>query len=171
MNSTLREFSWLKECIVKIIDWFYIPVFRKHIPLQTFRYAACGGFNTGLDIFLFFIYYNFILNKKVVHLGILSISPHIASFLLSFPITFTTGFLFSKYITFSQSILKGRIQLFRYGVTVCICLILNYVFLKLFVDYCGLYPTPSKILTTGIVIIYSYFSQRFYTFKMGYTSN
>ena len=156
----------IRNLIRDQIDWFYnhLPV-NRFMPLETFRYGVSGGVNTSLDIFLYFLTYNFILKKKIVYLKIISISPYIASFLIVFPVTFTTGFLLSKYITFSSSELHGRIQLFRYGLTVLVCIFLNYVLLKLFVEFCGLYPTPSKILTTGVVVIYSYFSQKYFTFK------
>jgi putative flippase GtrA len=45
------------------------------------------------------------------------------------------------------------------------CLVLNYVFLKIFVDVWGWYPTPSKIITTFFVIAFSYISQKNFTFK------
>jgi putative flippase GtrA len=154
----------IRNIINLIIDWLYKP-FQGFIRKDTFRYAVCGGSNTALDIILYFITYNFILRKTILDLKIVSISPHIASFLIVFPITFSTGFLLSKYITFTESELRGKVQLFRYGVTVFMCIILNYVFLKLFVEFCGFYPTPSKLLTTVFVVIYSYFSQRHYTFK------
>jgi putative flippase GtrA len=154
------------DLINLFIDWLYNPV-QKYIRKDTFRYAVCGGGNTVLDIFLYFITYNFILRKTVLELKIVAISPHIASFLLVFPITFSTGFLLAKYITFTESNLRSRIQVFRYGVTVFICIILNYVLLKFFVEVCGFYPTPSKLITTVIVVIYSYFSQRHYTFQTG----
>jgi putative flippase GtrA len=136
------------------------------MPKETFLYAFCGGANTILDIFLYFITFNFILHKHIVELGFIAISAHIASFFIVFPITFSTGFLMAKYITFSQSSLRGRIQLFRYFVTVAVCIVLNYVFLKLFVDFLGIYPTVSKILTTILVTVYSYFSQKYFTFKI-----
>jgi putative flippase GtrA len=161
---SLKHLITLREHILSLINWFY-PPFKKYIPEETFRYAVCGGSNTVLDIFLYFISYNYILRKHILDLKIIAISPHIASFMIVFPVTFTTGFILSKYITFSHSELEGRIQLFRYGLTVFVCILLNYIFLKLFVDYFGFYPTLSKILTTGIVIIYSYFSQKHFTFK------
>ena len=142
----------------------YVP-FQKFLPIETFRYAVCGGANTSLDIFLYFICYNFVLKKQMIDLKIISITPYIGAFIIVFPITFLTGFLLMKYITFSASELRGRIQLFRYGVTVLICILLNYFLLKLFVGYCHLFPTPSKILTTGVVVIYSYFSQKHFSFK------
>jgi len=150
--------------IIQIIDFFYSP-FRKFVPLETFRYAATGGFNTLLDIFLYFICYNFILDKKIIDLQIVSISPYIAAFLVVFPITFFTGFLLAKYITFTNSDIRGRIQLIRYVLSVSGSIFLNYFFLKLLVEFGGLWPTLAKIITTGIVVIYSYFVQKFYTFK------
>jgi putative flippase GtrA len=150
--------------IIQIIDFFYSP-FRKFIPLETFRYAATGGFNTLLDIFLYFICYNFILDKKIIDLQIVSISPYIAAFLIVFPITFFTGFLLAKYITFTNSDMRGRIQLIRYLLSVSGSIFLNYFFLKLLVEFGALWPTLAKIITTGIVVIYSYFVQKFYTFK------
>ena len=150
--------------IIQVIDYFYTP-FRRFIPVETFRYAATGGFNTILDITLYFLCYNFILYKHVVDLGIVSISPHIAAFLIVFPITFFTGFLFAKFITFTSSVVRGRIQLIRYLISVSGSIFLNYVFLKIFVEFVGLWPTMSKVLTTGIVVVYSYFVQKFFTFK------
>lgn len=159
-----KPMNTIRVLIMQVIDYFHAP-FRRFIPLETFRYAATGGFNTVLDIFLYFICYNFILDKQVVDLGFVSISPHIAAFIIVFPITFATGFLFAKFITFTSSVVKGRIQLFRYMVSVSGSIFLNYVFLKIFVEFVGLWPTLSKVITTGIVVIYSYFAQKFFTFK------
>ncbi|MDB5144378.1 MAG: GtrA-like protein, partial [Mucilaginibacter sp.] len=44
--------QFLRRTILSLIDLFYSP-FKKIMPLQTFRYAACGGVNTLLDISLF----------------------------------------------------------------------------------------------------------------------
>jgi len=154
----------IRVIIIQVIDYFYTP-FRKLIPLETFRYAATGGFNTVLDITLYFICYNFVVDKRVIDLQIVSISPHIAAFLIVFPITFFTGFLFAKFITFTSSPVQGRTQLIRYMISVSGSIFLNYVFLKVLVEFVGLWPTMSKIITTCIVVVYSYFAQKFFTFK------
>ncbi len=135
------------------------------MPLQTFRYAACGGFNTVLDITLFFVSYNFILKKQAVHIGPLTIGAHIAAFLIGFMITFPIGFYLSRYVVFQETSVKKATQLAKYFTVVFGCLILNYAFLKLFVDLFGWYPTPSKILTTVFVVAFSYVSQKNFTFK------
>lgn len=160
----LRTFRKIRVILFKTIDWLYFPAFR-FIPPEIFRYGVTGGANTVLDISLYFIVYNYVLDKKLVDLGIIAIGPHIAAFLIVFPITFSTGFLLAKYITFTQSELRGRIQLFRYGVTVAGSILLNYIFLKFFVEYAKLYATLSKAITTVIVVIYSYLLQRYFSFR------
>ena len=153
-----------KKEIISFIDFFY-PPFRKIIPLQTFRYAACGGANTLLDILVFFISYNYILHKEILHLGFISFKPYIAAFIISFLISFPTGFMLMRYVVFPGSVLHGRVQLFRYFLLVLICIILNYIFIRLFVEQFHLYPTIAKIFTTAIIISFSYLTQKNFTFK------
>jgi putative flippase GtrA len=157
---------YIKETILKVVDFFY-PPFKKFLPVQTFRYAACGGANMLFDICLFAISYNFIFQKQNVHIGNLTISPYIAAFLTAFCISFPTGFYLSRYVVFQQSSIRGRIQLVRYFIVVMVCFFLNYIFLKLFVEYFGWYPTPSKIVTTVIVVVFSFISQTYFSFGTG----
>jgi putative flippase GtrA len=152
--------------VTHIIEWFY-PPFRKFLPPETFRYAATGGINLAIDIFLYFLVYNFVLKKEIVHLGFIAISPHIAAFLIVFPITFFTGFALAKYVTFTTSSLKGKTQLFRYAISVGGSIILNYLLLKLFVEGFYFWPTIAKMATTVFVVTYSYLIQRYFTFKTG----
>jgi putative flippase GtrA len=156
--------DFIRAFILQLVDIFY-PMFRRFMPLQTFRYAACGGFNTLLDITLFFISYNFILKKLPVHAGFLTIGPHIAAFLISFCITFPIGFYLSRYVVFQETSVAKREQLGKYFMVVLGCLFLNYGFLKLFVDVFKWYPTPSKLATTVFVVAFSYVSQKNFTFK------
>ena len=155
----------MTQRIEQFIDFFY-PPFSRFMNRMTFRYAACGGANTVLDIFLFFLSYNFVFQKQIVRFSYISISPYIAAFMLSFCITFPIGFLLNRYVVFQGSVIAGRIQLFRYGVTVVVSILLNYLFLKLFIEGLGLFPTVAKILTTFIVVGFSYLSQSYFTFKV-----
>ena len=154
----------VRKGVLGIVDFFY-PPFQKFMPIQTYRYAACGGGNTLLNILIFFITYNFILNREIVEVGPFAISAHIASFLIAFVFTFPIGFYLSMYVVFQGSYLKRRIQFLRYFLVALSCIVLNYVLLKLFVDGLGLYPTPSLILTTVFVITFSYLSQKHFSFK------
>lgn len=154
----------MKQLVIAVLDFFYIP-FEKMMDRQTFRYIACGGGNTLLDILIYFFSYHFILQKQIIHTPFISISPYIAAFLLSFLITFPTGFLLMRNIVFPGSSLRGRVQLFRYFMLVVVCVVLNYIFIKMFVEGFNFYPTIAKICTTAIVISFSYLTQRNFTFK------
>ena len=155
----------MKEKFTAFIDFFY-PVFKRFMPLQTYRYAVCGGSNMLLDLLIYFLSYHFLFHKEVFDLGFIAFEPYIAAFLTAFIITFPTGFWMSKYIVWTSSNLKGRIQLFRYFLLVLTNFFLNYFFLKLFIEYFGFYPTPAKILTIVLVVAYSYLSQKHFTFKV-----
>jgi putative flippase GtrA len=162
----IKTLHSIREFILNVVNFTYQP-FRGLIPQETYRYAFTGGLNTAFDIFLYFIVYNFVLDKQVVELGFVAISPHIAAFLFVFPITFTSGFLLAKHITFTSSNIHGRVQLTRYVLTVAGSILLNYILLKFFVEYLHIWPTVSKMLTTVIVVAYSYMAQRYFTFKTG----
>jgi putative flippase GtrA len=161
----------IRKLILSVIDFFY-PWFKKLMPLQTFRYAACGGTNVLLGIVLYFIGYNYIFHKEVVHVGYipfygnLALKPFIAAdYLFAIWINFGIGFYLNRYVVFTDSDLKKRVQLFRYLVVVVSNMVLNYYLLRLFIQVLHWYPTPSKIITTGLLIGFSYLSQKHYTFK------
>ena len=161
----------LAQIITKIIDFFYkkvekiVPEFEKIVSPEFFRYGFCGGGNMVLDWFLYFLIYNFVLRHEMLELGFVTISSHIAAFCIVFPITLMTGFWLNKYVTFTQSSLRGWHQLYRYVLIVIINLLVNYIGLKLFVEVCDFYPTPSKMLVTVITVAISYFGQKYYSFR------
>jgi putative flippase GtrA len=154
----------MKYLVISVIDFFY-PAFRKLMPVQTFRYIVCGGGNTLLDILIYYVSYHYILKEQNVYTPIVVISPYIAAFLIAFLVSFPTGFYLNRNVVFTGSTLKGGVQLFRYFLLVIICIILNYIFIKLFVEQFHFYPTVSKILTTVIVVSFSYLTQKHFTFK------
>jgi putative flippase GtrA len=135
------------------------------MPLQTFRYIACGGANTLIDILIYFVSYNYILHKQFVYTPVIVISPYIAAFIMAFAVSFPLGFYLNRNVVFTGSSLRGRVQLFRYMMLVIICILLNYIFIKLFVEQFGIFPTVAKILTTVIVVSFSYLTQKHFTFK------
>jgi putative flippase GtrA len=149
--------------ITNILDWIY-PFFRRLMTRQTFMYAACGGGNTLFGIFLFFISYNFIFKKQLVHLPFITISPHIAAMIVSFLITFPIGFYLARNVVFLGSSLRGRHQLIRYFGIALGSVVLNYINLKILVEICGIYPTISQIINTVIVISFSYLMQKYFAF-------
>ncbi|MGM9805111.1 MAG: GtrA family protein [Candidatus Aphodosoma sp.] len=154
----------LQKPILTIIDFMYRP-FSRVVPYQLFRYGISGCANMAFDWILYFVFYNFIFRHNIIHIGPVAISAHIASFLATFPISFASGFWLSRYISFKESVQRGRVQLIRYLMVVGLCILINYLCLKLFVEALHIYPTPSKMITTVITTIFSFLSQKYFTFK------
>lgn len=133
--------------------------------LQTFRYAASGGGNTLLGLIIYYISYKFIFAEKVFKFDFYAFEGHIAALIVSFCITFPVGFFMSKYVVFSDSKMKGRIQLFRYFMICLFNLVLNYILLKVFVEKFNIYPVIAQIITIALVVAFSYVAQRNFSFK------
>lgn len=154
----------MQQFLIKIIDSFYF-VFKSFMPLKTYRYAVCGGGNLILDMVLYVVFFHFVVQKQDVDLGYFVLSGHIASLFFVFPITLVTGFLLNKYITFQLSEIPGWTQFFRYLTVALGALAISYLCMKFFVDILGFYPTPSRVLTIGISVVYSYLLQSKFSFK------
>lgn len=155
----------MKDILIRFIDSFYFLV-KKIVPLKTYRYAVCGGSNLIFDTVLYFVFYNFIFEKQNLDLHFVVLSPHIASLFFVFPITFVSGFLLNKFITFQDSQLPWKVQFLRYLIVGLGALLLAYLVMKLLVDGLGIYPTPSRIITILITITYSYVLQNKFSFRV-----
>lgn len=155
----------LSQQLTRIIDTFYVAPFSALMPLQTFRYGICGGANLALGWVIYYVLYNIVLAKRMTDLGFVIVSPHIMAFLITFPITFLTGFWLQKSIAFKNSPLRTRTQMLRYLVSVCGSVLFNYAGLKLLVEGFGFFPTPSQITVSLVLVAYSYLMQKYFTFR------
>jgi putative flippase GtrA len=160
-----RHIHNVRDLVLPLIDFFY-PLFRKIMPLQTFRYAVCGGTNAVLGLVLYYVFFKYILKEQDLDLGFYAFKSHQAALFLSFCINFPFGFFLMKYVVFSNSNVKGRIQLFRYFSLYLFTLVLNYILLKVFVENLHVYPTIAQLISAVIVIAISYLSQRHFTFRI-----
>lgn len=159
-----RHIHSARDFVLPLIDFFY-PPFKRLMNIQTFRYAASGGGNTLLGLLIYYISYKFIFAEKTFEFGFFAFKGHIAALILSFCVTFPVGFFMSKYVVFSDSNMKGRIQLFRYLMICLFNLALNYILLKILVEKAHIYPVIAQVMTICIVVIFSYIAQRNYSFK------
>ena len=159
-----KVFTSIGLHIRRLIDFFY-PPFRKYMTVQFFRYGVSGVTNMIFDWVLYFLVYQFVLRQEMLSLGFVTLSSPIAALFITFPVTFISGFLLQKYVTFSSSEVRGHIQLFRYFLVLLANLLLNYLGLKILVEFIHISPTPAKMLVTIVATMFSYFSQKKYTFK------
>jgi putative flippase GtrA len=160
---------YFHKIITSILDFFY-PAVKKFIPKKTYYYAACGGGNLLLSWILFFVFYQYIFDKNFFPITLpysftFVASAYTLSSLCCFIITFLIGFLLMKYVVFTASELRGRIQFFRYGLSSAISGVLSWMLLKLFVEILSFYPSLSNVLASCIVVVFSYLMQRNFSFK------
>ena len=155
----------MKNNITSLIDFFY-PPFKRIMPLQTFRYASCGGGNVFLGFLIFTTIYNFVVERKVVDFGFAAFEPYSIALFGSSITVFIVGFLLNKYVVFTASNLRGRIQLFRYFLSFISNLCINYVLLKALIIYLFIHPVLAQLIVTSIVVTISYFTQQYFTFKI-----
>ncbi len=156
---------YIRHIVLSVIDFFHRP-FSRWIDKQTFRYLACGGSGAALNIGVFYISYHFLFHEQDIYLPFTMVRAAVAAAIVAFLISTPYGFLMSRYIVFQESNLKGRVQLFRYLMTVGACVVLTYFFVPFFHYTCGIYATPASILTNIVVALFSYTAQRFFTFKV-----
>ena len=170
----------IRHIVLAFIDFFHKP-FAGFIDKQTFRYLACGGSNAVINVAIYFVAFHFLLHEQDVILNwshfslispkaaypsdVLHITSEIAAFIVAFTISFPIGFVLSRYIVFPESELRGRVQFIRYAITVGICLLLNYLLIKVF-KACHVYPTIGYVATQVLVAAFSYITQRKFTFKV-----
>ncbi len=156
------------KLIRHFLDIFY-PLFARIFDKQTFYYAACGGVNLVSSWVLFFVFYQFLFEKRIFNIQVLSttyiVSAYTLSSILCFLIAFGLGFLLNKYVVFTASKLIGRIQLFRYAVSAGFAWIGNYLLLKILIEFLNFYPSIANVCSSLAVVLLSYLLQRNYTFK------
>lgn len=157
----------LAQAIGRLIDFFYVKPFSSIFSKQMFRYAACGGGNMVLDLMWYYLIYHYVVAERYIDLGLVVMSPHVASLVVVFPITFFTGFWLNRNVAFYATQFGSGRQLLRYALSVVGSILLNYVCIKLFVEVCGVWPTPAKALTTAVCVVYSYLAGRYFTFVGG----
>lgn len=154
----------IARLMISLIDRLYIKPLEPIVSRDIFGYGLCGAINMALDTLWYFIIYHFVVAENFINLGVVVMSPHIATLFIVFPITFFTGFWLNRHVAFRVTEYKTRGQLIRYAISVVGSIVINYICMKLFVEIFDFWPTPSKMLTTVISVVYSYLAARYFTF-------
>lgn len=156
----------MKKIILTSLDIFY-PLFKRLMSKSVYQYLALGAVNTVLNVLLFILFYQFILNRKeYVILGI-SIESYTLSLFYSFLITLPTGYWFAKHFAFSEtSGNQATAKTFsKYFIVVVQGLVSDYLLLKFLIEITHLNPSIAKTLSTLIVLTVNYLLQKHFTFK------
>ena len=155
---------WLAKRLINIVDALYIKPLHGLVSRNLFGYGLCGAVNMSLDILWYYLVYHYLVCERFIDMGVVVMSPHILSLFIVFPITFFTGFWLNRNVAFRTTTTSTNKQLIIYTLTVVGSILINYACMKLFVEVCSIWPTPSKMLTTAVSVCYSYLMARYITF-------
>ncbi len=120
-----------------------------------------------LNAVLYHLIYNYVIDKENLEIVRIIISPHIATLIVVFPITFLFGFWLNRYVAFRATENKIRGQMVRYIGSLIGSIILSYLILKILVEHFEIWPTPANVICSIITSTYSYLMARFVTFRGG----
>lgn len=163
-NIKSRLIHMVAHLLIKAIDRLYIKPVSRIVSRDIFGYGMCGALNMALDTVWYFLIYHYVVAQRFIDLGVVVVSPHISTLFIVFPITFFTGFWLNRHVAFRVTEYRTRGQLLRYALSVVGSILINYVCMKLFVEMLNIWPTPSKMLTTVVSVVYSYLAARYFTF-------
>jgi len=125
----------------------------KKLRNQFIKFTIVGTVNTLIDLTALYCFVEYL------HINVILAS------ILSFLIAATNSFFFNKTWTFKNSSLNYRNQVLKFIIVSGIGLTLNTIFMYMFVQLIGLWYMFSKVLTSGIVLIWNFIGNKFWTFS------
>jgi putative flippase GtrA len=129
-------------------------VFRRLILSQFLRYVFLAGLATLVDWSAF-------------ALGIYRLNLHyLPSVILAFSLGSFFNFILNKYLNFKNSYKKLHLQFGAFLTVALIGLLPTIALMYLLIDFLLLPQLLSRIITTGIVLFYSFFGHKYITFGL-----
>lgn len=155
----------IRNAILAFIDFFY-PPFKKLISRHNFRYLATGGSAAAVGIVVYTIAYKYLfLDPETTFFGMV-VKRNTAALIVDFAIAIPYSFLMNRYVIFTHSEVRGRIQLLRFLNLNFINILLTTVLIKFFIEILQIYPTVSKVIVTVLIAGFSYLYQHYVTFSV-----
>jgi putative flippase GtrA len=140
---------------------------RRVINNKMVRYFFSAGIATFVDIFIYFLAFNFLFQKQDISItDNLVISAPTLSLIISFTCGLITNFLITKYHVFTDSDLHGFHQLVRYILVALLVLLLNYIMMSLMIKVWHWYPTISRIISAVSIGMLSFVVHKYFSFKV-----
>lgn len=155
----------MRKAILAFIDFFH-PPFKKYISLHNFRYLTTGGTTFVLGLVVYYMSFNYIFKTEEVDVLFFTIKKGIASYAVDFAVVIPFSFLINRYIVFTHSENRGRVQLFRFMNLQFINILLNVFLYKFFADVLLVYPTIARLVVGVLVAGFSYIYQHYFTFSV-----
>ena len=155
----------MRQAILAFIDFFH-PPFKKFISQHNFRYLATGGSTWVLGILIYTISFKYLFLKEETVILSFSLKRETAALVADFMFVIPYSFLMNRYVIFTHSQVRGRIQLLRFLNLNFINILLTYVLQKFFIEIMNVYPTISRVIVSVLIAGFSYLYQHYFTFSV-----
>jgi len=155
----------MRKAILAFIDFFH-PPFKKYVSLHNFRYLATGGTTFVLGLAVYYISFYHLFKTEEVDILFFTVKRGIAAYAVDFAIVIPFSFLVNRYIVFTHSEIRGRVQLFRFLNLQFINILLNVFLYKFFADVLLIYPTVARFIVGFLIAGFSYLYQHYFTFSV-----
>ncbi len=140
---------------------------RKALNYKLIRYGLSSGVATGVDVVVYFLAFNFLLQKQDLYLaGVVTVSAPMVALAISYSCGLLTNFTITKYFVFTESNLRGRHQLMRYVAVAILILALNYGMMALLIRGLHWYPTISRAISAVVIGFASFIIHRSFSFRV-----
>jgi putative flippase GtrA len=142
-------------------------VIRRVIRNKLVRYFMSAGIATFVDIFVYFLAYNYLFQKQDIQFtSQLVVSAPTISLVISFTCGLITNFIITKYLVFTDSDLRGIHQLARYVLVAVFVLLLNYLMMSFLIKVLGWYPTFSRVASAITIGMLSFVIHKAFSFRV-----
>jgi putative flippase GtrA len=149
-----------------VIDKEEENTLSKLLQNKVLRFFLSAGIATLVDVIIYFILINYVIDRASVKFLYSNITAHEFSLIISYTCGVIINFILTKYAVFAESDLKGRKQFFRFSLIAGIGFFANYSLLRFFVELCNFLPTSSRVFSALSLGIASFYVHRLYTFKI-----
>jgi len=155
----------MRKAILALIDFFH-PPFKKYVSLHNFRYLATGGFTFVLGYAVYYFSFYHLFKTEEVDILFFTLKKGTAALAVDFAVVIPFSFLVNRYIVFTHSEVRGRVQLFRFLNLQFINILLNVFLYKFFADVLLVYPTVARFVVAVLLAGFSYLYQHYFTFSV-----
>ncbi len=139
---------------------------KKVFRLRVVRYFFTAITATSVDVFVYFLAYNYVIKKHDLHLSSLTIGAPTVALMISFCFGLTTNFYLTRKFVFTESDLRVRHQLMRYTTVALGALVLNYFLMNFLIKEFQWYPTLARATAAVSIGVISFVVHKTFSFTI-----
>ncbi len=144
-----------------------IHLSKKIFRLRVVRYFFTAITATSVDVFAYFLTYNYVIRKNDFHIADhFTIGAPTVALMISFCFGLVTNFTLTRKFVFTESDLRVRHQLMRYTAVALGALVMNYFLMNFLIREFQWYPTLSRAAAAVSVGVISFMVHKTFSFTI-----